>query len=129
MAYVEPTPETFKARFPEFSSVSDTLVGLILDEAIAQVGPSWVERDRAPAQMYLAAHMLTLEGEPERSASGASTALTGPVKRIREGDVETEFAGTGNANGKDVSGFSATPYGKAYARLLRANFGGPQIVA
>ena len=128
MAYVAPTPTTFKARYSEFASVSDTLVQLILDEAIAQVGDSWLERDRARAQMLLAAHTLTMEGEPGRTASGQGSAGTGAVRRRKVGDVEVEFAGSGSSSGESgASDYSLTAYGREFARLMRLNF--PAILA
>ena len=99
MAYVPPTAADLKARFPEFTDVSDTLVNLILAEASAQVGETWIERDRKPATLYLAAHMLAMEGEPGRSAGGTGGGTSGPVRRRKVGDVETEFAGFGSPAG------------------------------
>lgn len=123
MAYVAPTPTTFKARFPEFVPVSDSLVGLVLAEAIAQVGETWLERDRARAQMLLAAHTLTMEGEPGRSTSGQGSAATGAVKRRKVGDVEVEFAGSGSGSGgSGATGFAASTYGQEYMSLMRRNF-------
>ena len=60
-----------------------------MNEAIGAIGPEWLERDRAPAQLYYAAHMLASEG----AADGGVSAVAGPVKRDKVGDVETEFAG------------------------------------
>ena len=123
MAYVAPTPATFKLRYTEFTAVSDTLVGLVLAEAIAQVGDTWLERDRSRAQMLLAAHTLTMEGEPGRSSSGQGSAGTGFVKRRKVGDVEVEFAGPGGGSGGSAAtGFAATTYGPEYMSLMRRNF-------
>jgi hypothetical protein len=123
MAYVPPTATTFKARFSEFAPVSDVLVDLVLAEAIDQVGDTWLERDRARAQMLLAAHTLTLEGEPGRTTTGVSSASTGTVKRRKVGDVEVEFAGVGSGSGASGgSGFASTTYGVEYLALMRKNF-------
>lgn len=128
MAYVPPTAADLKQRFPEFTAVSDTLVNLILAEASAQVGETWVERDRKPATLYLAAHLLAMEGEPGRSAGSTSGGVTGPVKRRKVGDVETEFAGFGrtDTNGRTDTGYEMTTYGRQFLRLLRLNF--PAVV-
>lgn len=128
MAYVAPTPTTFKARFPEFAPVSDALVGLVLDEAFAAVGETWLERDRARAQMLLTAHLLTIEGEPDRTVSGTASAGTGSVKRIKVGDVETEFASPGASSGVSMGVYGSTTYGQQFAALMRMNFGGPIAV-
>lgn len=123
MAYVAPTPTTFKARYPEFVTVSDSLIALVLGEAFDQVGDTWLERDRARAQMLLTAHNLTMEGEPGRTATGSSSAGTGFVKRRKVGDVEVEFATPGGSSGgSSGNGFSSTSYGQEYLRLMRLNF-------
>lgn len=127
MAYVAPTATTFKARYPEFAPVSDALVGLIIDEAIVQVGDTWLERDRARAQMLLAAHMLTVEGEPGRTTSGQGSAGTGTVKRRKVGDVEVEFNGFGSTSSGGFNGFGSTSYGMQYYALMRQNF--PAVAA
>lgn len=134
MAYIAPTPATFKARYPEFTPVSDTLTQLVLNESIADVGDTWYERDRARAQMLLAAHRLALEGEPARSiaiaggGNGGSGSTTGAVKRRRVGDVETEFQGAGSSSGGaggSSSGYAyyqRSTYGQQFWLLLQKNF-------
>jgi hypothetical protein len=138
MAYVEPTVDDLIARFPEFENVSDIVLDLVLAEAIGQVDSSWVERDRRAAQLYLAAHMLAMEGEPMRSAGagtgsdGSTDWLNGPIKRDKVGDVETEFAGfgLGNGEGGGASGseYALTRYGQMYLSLLRRNFPAVAVV-
>lgn len=130
MAYVPPTAADLKARFSEFTTVSDTLVNLILAEAQAQVGETWLERDRKPATLYLAAHLLTMEGEPGRTATGQSGAATGPVRRRKVGDVEMEFA-TPGATGRYAQasiGLDGTAYGQQFLRLQRLNFPAVAVV-
>lgn len=130
MPYVPPTASDLKARFPEFTSVSDALVNLILGEATAAVGETWLERDRKPATLYLAAHTLAMEGEPGRSAGGTGGGVTGPVKSRTVGDVRTEFAGFGASGGGAVSdaGYEMTAYGRQFLRLLRLNFPAVAVV-
>lgn len=129
MAYTQPTAGTFKARYPEFAPVSDDLVTLVLQEAIAQVGDTWVEKDRARAQMLLAAHTLTMEGEPGRTTTGQGSAGTGPIKRDKVGDVETEFAMPSASNGSSgLSGYMLTSYGKDFLDLMRRNFPAVAVV-
>lgn len=133
MVYVVPTAATFKARFPEFAAVSDALIEIVLAEAIDKVGPTWGERDRQPAQLYLTAHLLTLEGEPGRTTAGAggAQASTGAIKRFTVGDVTTEFVGvSGGAGGGDTgaSYYLSTTYGARYWKLLKLNFAGMAVV-
>lgn len=128
MAYVPPVAADLKARFPEFTPVSNTLIDLILAEATAQVGETWLERDRKPATLYLAAHLLAMEGEPERSQTGQGNAATGPVRRSKVGDVETEFAGSEAGAGDGASSYSSTGYGRRFLDLMRRNFPAVAVV-
>lgn len=126
MVYVQPTPATFKARFPEFTPVADARVQIFLSDAFIEIGSSWGD-DQARAQEYWAAHQLSMAGEPGvSSGEGGSIALTGPIKRDKVGDVETEFVGNGTAGGSsgDNGNYGLTTYGQEYLRLLRLNFGG-----
>jgi hypothetical protein len=130
MPYVQPTAASFKARYPEFTPVSDALIDLVLLEAIDQVGDTWLERDRARAQVLLTAHKLTLEGEPGRSETGQGAAGTGFIKRDKVGDVETEFATPAAASGSSSSygGYGGTIYGQEFWMLLKMNFPSPLVV-
>jgi hypothetical protein len=129
MAYQQPTPASFKARYPEFTPVSDTLVQLVLNDAFSEVGDSWLDKDRARAQMLWAAHTLTMEGEPGRTTSGQSSAGTGMVKRRKVGDVEVEFATAGSASGGGtLAGYSLTTYGQEFLALMRKNFPAVAVV-
>lgn len=119
------TPASFKARFPEFNAVSDTLIQIIIDEQSPQVGETWVAADRDPALQYLVAHILTLEGEPGRTASGGAVSDAGKVKRRKVGDVEVEFfdSSASTVTGGIGAGFySTTRYGKMFYQYLRRNF-------
>jgi hypothetical protein len=131
MSYSQPTASDLKVRFPGFASVADTTINAVLDEAIAQVGESWIEDDRRPAQMYFAAHLLIMEGQPAATAAKAlGVVAQGQVKRFNVGDVETEFAGGGssvNSNGQG-SGLSSTEYGRRYLQMLRRSFPSPLVV-
>lgn len=129
MAYTEPTPETFKARYPEFTPVSDALIQLMLNDAVAEVGETWVEKDRARAQMLLVAHWLTMEGEPGRTETGQGAAGTGAIKRDKVGDVETEFATFGSGSQTAGSGtYMQTAYGQEFLALMRRNFPAVAVV-
>lgn len=130
MVYVPPTAEEVKARFPEFAPVSDTLINLLLAEAIPQVGETWVERDRKPATLYLVAHMLAMEGEPGRTTTGTGIGVSGPMRRRKVGDVETEFAafGANSRGGTSATGYDATTYGQRFLELMRKNFPAVAVV-
>ncbi len=140
MAYSKPTAADFKARFPEFAPVADSLINLVIDESEREVSSGWEEDDRRPALLYLVAHKLTLEGEPARSVgiaagSGSQINITGPMTRRKVGDVEVQFAGAGSSagggsgNGSGYSSaFDATAYGRQYLLYLRRSFAGVWVV-
>ena len=124
MPYTEPTINDLKTRFPALATIDDVVLELVLNEAISAVGSGWLERDRAPAQLYYAAHMLASEG----AADGGVSAVAGPVKRDKVGDVETEFASVTSGDVGDTAAFGSTEYGRRYLRLLRLNFPGVAVV-
>ncbi|NTS31270.1 DUF4054 domain-containing protein [Phyllobacterium sp. BT25] len=117
--------EMFKARYPEFAPVSDALISLVLGESSSVIGDGWLQRDRAQAQMLLAAHKLAMEGEPQRSKGGGvgGGTISGAVKRMKVGDVEVEYAGVGGAAGI-TGGYASSVYGQRYLALMRLSFGG-----
>lgn len=123
MAWTAPTVADFKARFPNFASVDDATVQIVLDEAVGEVGSTWIEKDRTPAVLHLTAHMLASEGLGVPSPGGGGAAVTGAVKRRRVGDTETEFVGMGgNTSNGPLSGYLSTAYGRRYLELMRRNF-------
>lgn len=129
MAYVEPTATTFKARYPEFADVANALITLVIAESVDQVGDTWLERDRARAQMLLTAHTLTMEGEPGRSSTGQGAAGTGQVVQDSVGDVSTTYgkASITTASFGQAS-YASTEYGQQFLLLMRKNFAGPLAV-
>lgn len=130
MAYTKPTAAEIKARFPEFTSVSDVLIGLVIDECEPQCGEDWLDRDRKPALMFLVAHKLAIQGQPAQSLTPGGTGVSlGVIKRRKVGDVETEYQnanerlGTGaGVNTVSASGYELTPYGREFRTYLRKNF-------
>ncbi|QIG73250.1 putative structural protein [Rhizobium phage RHph_N17] len=127
MAWTAPTPAEFKTRFPVFASVDDATVQMILDEAVAEVGETWIEAYRTPGVLYLAAHLLASQGLGYSAGSGGA-AVTGAIKRRKVGDVETEFAGVAGGGNGDFYGYASTIYGQQFMRLLRKNFPAVAVV-
>jgi len=132
MVWTPPTIVNLVDRFPEFDSVSDATLEAVLDEAIGQVGPTWLERDRTPASLHLAAHLLAVSGHGVARAGGVGAGISSPpLKRRRVGDVEVEYDTAGNAasTGTGVlAGYYATPYGRRYVELMRKNFPAVAVV-
>lgn len=130
MAYTTPTAADIKERFPEFSSVSNNLIDLIIAEAVGVVNTSWVEADYRPAIMYWVAHTLVSQGHGV-AGGGASVVLTGPMKSRQVGDVKVEFAGVGGSGGAgngSSSLYDTTAYGRRFLDYLRANFSAIAVV-
>jgi hypothetical protein len=139
MSYTMPTVTTFKARYPEFGVVQNELVQLVLDEAIATVGDCWLEKDRAKAQMLLAAHTLVMEGEPQRStqlANGGTvnSAAIGQILELQDRDVKVKFSDKSqdvaqNSGLGDIArSYMLTPYGKEYYLILGRNVASVVVV-
>lgn len=134
MAYTAPTAADLKARYAEFANVPTETVSAVIEDAQRSVSTSWLERDYAPAIMLLTAHMLVTEGAVERADpngnGGSMMTTSGPLKSYTVDGVRVEHAGTGAGAGSapgDLSGLSATEYGKRFLALRRANFGGPTV--
>ena len=134
MSYVQPTAETFKIRFPEFGSVGDALIDLVIDEAVSVVGDTWLEKDRARAQMLLVAHNLSMEGEPQRSVSTLSgetpdNPQQGAISSIKVGDVAISYSNRPSQNNPGTGAIGnellKTSYGARYLEILKLNFRGP----
>lgn len=138
MAYSTPTATEFKTRYPEFSAVGDATVNAMIAEAELQVGSTWIEDDRRPAVMALAAHWMVLEGEPTRTTSGGSTGggtSTSEAATYTVGDVTTKIeSGSGTTTSTTTStgsvftgvAYTSTIYGQRYLQLLRRSF--PAVV-
>ena len=148
--FTEPDVELFKIRFPVFVNVDDLRIEFLLDEMTEHVDCRWNAHDYQMAIMYLVAHQLVLEGEPAIANASATTPTTTTSaqekKRVKVGDVETEFFASGSsetstASGSDVAAlnldpqdmnddrlnFNLTHYGRMFIRLRKKNFGGPKV--
>jgi hypothetical protein len=127
MPYVLPTATTLKAKFPTFASVADATITLAIAEAGASVDTTWVEADYQPAVLYLAAHIMTLDGvviSASDLGGAAGVINAGLVSEMKVGDVAVKLGGSsGSGSGGSGSGvgLAATGYGRRYLELLRRN--------
>lgn len=123
MAHTIPTAVTFKARHPRFASVGNATVDLYIAEASRTVTTAWSEDDYGDGIMYLAAHLMVMEGAID--PTGVSLGIGNQVKKTKAGEVEVEFATdgrkTGNGFTRDV--YDATIYGQRYLELASRNGG------
>lgn len=127
--YSVPTAATFKARHPRFAAVSDGTVDLYLAEASRTVGTSWADTDGPDGIMYLAAHLMIMEGA--LSPTGVSIGVGNQIKKVKAGEVETEFstdAKPDGISGKLWATYGRTIYGQRYLDLAARN-GGPSDAA
>lgn len=92
---------------PDLSTTTVAAQNLILAHVALQVGPTQWGTYEAMGQLYLAAHLGTLQARGGSAAVGPVTSETvGPVSRSY-GSTATAAAGLLNS----------TPYGSEYARL------------
>jgi len=142
--YTLPDAALFKVRFPAFDNVDDAQITFIIDECSDHVGKNWRDQDYQPAIMYLVAHFLSVEGEPDRAdalaAGGGAAGLianVGAIKVSKVGDTQTEFFDKKkgkdsfttvlNNDGDDLFDYNRTSYGRRFIQLRRKNFGGPRV--
>lgn len=120
MAHTIPTPEVFKARHARFATVADITCGLFLSEAARTVTIAWSETDYGDGIMYLAAHLMVMEG----IGGGNAIGIAGGIKKTKAGEVEVEFHGTaGGIGGKAWATYGGTIYGQRYLDLAARNGG------
>jgi hypothetical protein len=106
-------------RFPEFEGYDDDRVQLFLDDAaLLMSDPTrWLDFYDI-AQMYLAAHLLTVASGTEAGDSGPAY----PLKRQEVDDVVIENAVTNIS--ATIDDLFSTSYGKQYVRYRRIAFAG-----
>ena len=139
MTYTAPTSADFKARFPEFEPVSDTLVDFALEEAGEAVGDNWTELPRFIAHRLYAAHILACEGEPERSVEISAATEAGEtasvsvkdVQSVTVGDTSWTFANSSSSasgSAASVENLSSTRYGRQFLDMRARYFIGVTTV-
>jgi len=122
MPYTPATPAMLRERFPVFEAVTDDAVNLWLDDARLTVTDAWVEADRAPGEMELAAHNLVLNGHGKTAGAVGDLAAMG-VSSFKSASFSVNFKETGRGEG-----YGATMYGSLFKVRLRRNAGGPRLV-
>lgn len=126
MAYIEPDADALKTRFPAFAAVDDVTIDYWLTDARLTVTDDWIENDRAPAEMALAAHNLALSGAGASGGAVANLAAMG-VTDFKSASMSVSFdAETVRRSGN--GGYSSTRYGVQFLTYLRRNRGGPRLI-
>lgn len=124
MAYTPATPAGLKARYAAFAAVSDDTIQYWLTDSLRSVDASWIEGDRAVAEMALAAH--NMEGNGVAGISGAIVGIPAGVERFRSGDMDVSFNGDA-IKAQVEGGYGASKYGLEFQALLRKSKGGTRI--
>lgn len=109
MAYVPPTAEDFKTRFPEFESVEDDTITALLADAAKQVDSTWREDDRAIAEMLMVAHSISSQ---ETASSGGREIASESI-----GPLSVSYF-----SGASLAWIQGTGYGRAWYALALKNF-------
>lgn len=128
MAFVEPTPATFKVNYPEFAGVADAVVQNAINKAGLQVDQTWGEDAYTIAKELYAAHVLAVAGLGTSAAS--QVAGYGPgVVELHAGRHKIKFAEGATVGGNSSTArLFATPYGAEFYQLRRKLFGGPRVI-
>lgn len=124
MAWTAPTVAEFKARFPAFQAVSDTVVQGALDEGALRADETWVsEADYRLGIMLYAAHVLTLDGHGTGAEAEAGAAGTLSLTSFKSGTFSfTKSSGASSGGSANAFGtLGMTTYGQRYLELLRQN--------
>jgi hypothetical protein len=123
MAYTAATPAELKIRYPAFAAVDAAVVEYWLTDSRLTVVDSWIEDDRARAEMALAAHNMA--GSGLGTGGGAVADLAGMgVTSFKSASMSVNFA-EGTISAANSGGYASTRYGREFQVFLRRNRGGP----
>jgi hypothetical protein len=123
----------FRARFPEFTSISDALVGGQLDESLTWLDKTrWTDRDYPLGVLYWTAHILQIRQRQLGTGSGSgSSKFTGSsdlfVQSSAFGERKFTFAqraGVDKAMANAAPGealLETTLYGSLFVQLRNRN--------
>ena len=113
MAYTQPTPTTFKLKYPAFANVPDLTVQAWLDEAHDET-TRWPDDGRAKGEMLYTAHMLAVNGQL------AGVVMPDGVTNFKSADFSATIA-EGVAS---RTGWNRTEWGREYRLMQRRYFSG-----
>lgn len=115
-------PASFKIRFPEFDSESDTRIQMFIDDSVVILNPAYWGEKYDLGLYYLTAHILTLAN---KTAAGSNT-LSGPVSG-RSVDGSSVSYATFTPGDESDQYYMSTAYGQRYL-ALRKTLGVPACV-
>ncbi len=124
MAYTAPTPDDLKQRYPAFASVSDVTIQYWLTDSLRSVGETWIEGDRAVAEMALAAHNMSRKGVA--GIVGSIAQIPVGVSSFKSGSMDVSFNADA-VKAQVAGGYASTEYGLEFEELQRRSFAGPRV--
>lgn len=107
------TPNTFKIRFPEFNSIADATIQMLLDESYLLLTKENKYQDTMV--MYLTAHNLVVQ---QNQANGNNAPIQLATSKS-VGNVSTSYSNPADSN-PDISFYMSTSYGQKYLEYKRA---------
>ena len=116
------TPSSFKIRFPEFDSETDSRIQLFIDDAVCEVNEIVWDIKTDLGVSYLAAHFLSVANET--TLGGGSS---GPITARSVDGTSASYGSTTTDNLSDAY-FSKTSYGQRYVQLRSLLVGAGYIV-
>ena len=112
----EVTAQSIKLKFPEFADTDDASIEFAIEEASRNVDDTWLAKDKLLAQMYMAAHYLSV------AINNATVVNNKQVQSERIGEISVTYATTPAPTPKDPTDLASTSYGQRYRELSRLNF-------
>lgn len=114
---IQPTITDFRARFPEFNAVDDTIVQLNLNDAIDFISETKFGDKYAVVTLFYSAHLLALS--QKATASMGQGAPGGPITSSSAGGLSVSFASAVPTSTSE-SWFLSTSYGQRFLQYVRA---------
>lgn len=118
MAFVTPDIDDFFERYPEFEAVDEDRVDRVLEWAISEVGPTWIEKDRVPAILALTASTLDEESTTDASESISGGVASGPITSETVGPLSVKYQ-TGKQSADAVTRTAVGSSDSAYMALFK----------
>lgn len=112
------TVASFKVRFPEFSSESDTRIQLFLDDAVVVLNEAYWGVKYDLGLNYYTAHSLALANKATASGGSGSSGGGGAISSRSVDGTSVSYA-TMTPNSGTEAYYSQTSYGREYWMLLQ----------
>ena len=119
------TYATWLIRFPQFSSISETVFNVFLGDAILEMGSEesrWYDMYTV-AQDNLIAHFVSTY---QKYLTGDNSPLQ-PIRTKQVDDVMVEYAVSRDLR-DNFDAYQATSYGQQYLKWRRMAFAGPRML-